>query len=154
MVHKEIIYNFVGISNKVLSQKNCGRRGVATDGDIIAGFSNAAFFRNTAKQLGRSGYDLSKFEHQLANLIITHGTTVDLARCNGTIDPNLPSIDQRLRFGFGRIQKAIHELNMDLNGTPAPGANVKDLLNLPQDLQDQLVKFFEASTLFTCTWLT
>ena len=96
---------------------------------------------------------MSKFEHQLANHIITPGTTVDLARCNGTIDPNLPSINQRLRFGFGRIQKAIHGLNMDLNRTPAPGVNVKDFLKMPQDLRDQLVTIFEASTLFTRTWL-
>ena len=153
VVNNLIIYNFVGVANKTLSQKNCGRRGVGTDGDIVVGFSNAAFFRNMTKKLGRFGYNIPKFEIMLAKHIIAHGLTVDLGRCEGTINPNEPSINQRARFGFGRIQKAIHGINMDLDGTPAPGANVKDFLNMPQDLQDQLVLIFEASTLFTRTWL-
>ena len=59
----------------------------------------------------------------------------------------------RLHFGFDRIQRASFGTNLDLDGSPFPGANVKLFVSLPKDLKDQLMITFNNSTRFTKQWL-
>ena len=154
ITNKKIIYQFVGIPHKTLAQKTTGPRAVAKDDDVIAAFPNAAYFRNLTTDLLKGGHnDLSTFENKLAAYIMEHGTTRDVGRCNGIIDADMDSINQRIRFGFGRLQRASLGINLDYNGTPLPGLNVRAFLNMPASIRHPLMALFNASTQFTKTWM-
>ena len=82
--------------------------------------------------------------------MLSRGTTLDLVRCNGSLDDTIKSVNIRLQFFFGRIQK---KGNLILNGMTFPGINIKAFQAIPTLLKKQLVILFEYSTTFTKSWL-
>ena len=82
--------------------------------------------------------------------MLSRGKTLDLVRCNGKLDNTNASVNIRLQFYFGRIQK---KGNLILNGTTFPGVNIKAFMSIPTTLKKQLMILFENSTKFTMSWI-
>ena len=82
-----------------------------------------------------------------------NGTTHDVARCNGMIDRDQDTINIRVRFGFGRLQKASYGINEDFSGTPLPSLNVQDWEDMPPSISNPLMLLFNSASQFTRTWL-
>ena len=96
---------------------------------------------------------LAHFEYSLGSHILSCGKTHDVVRCNGSLDSTQGSVNIRIRFGFGRIQKAEHGINLLVNGATFPGVNVKSFESIPSALKDQLTILFQDSTHITKSWI-
>ena len=151
---KGVLYDFAGIEHKTLSKAATGRSGVARHNDICVAFSNSSLFSKLDYDLHRKGHivGLHGLQAILLSHIIVHGEVTDVIRCNGTINQNLPSVNKRLRWGFGRVQPARYSLNWDLHGEPMPGANVGHFMCMPSNLRKMMHILFETATKITKKW--
>ena len=153
IVNNNVIYDFVGIGHKTLSATTTGARGISKDGDVVVAFYTAAYFRNLDCKLRSRGFigGLVALERNLTHHLLAGGDK-DKKRMKGKIDDNEDSVSQRLRFGFGRIQRDSYQQNWCFNGSTMPGMNVTAFTHTPAHIKNQLMLLFEASTNFTCTW--
>lgn len=149
--NQNILYESVGIINKTLSLASTGPRCVAKHDDVIVAFEGAAYFKNLRKAMfSQCKVYLAQFEHSLACHVLSCGKTRDIVRCNGNLDPTQYSVNIRLTFFFGRIQKAG---NLLVNGTIFPGVNVESFESIPTAIKNQLNILFQDCTLFTRSWI-
>ena len=149
--NKNVLYQSLGINHKILSIARSGPRRVSKHDDVTVAFDGAAFMKNLRRALfSKCKVELSSFEKSFTRHVLSRGKTRDLVRCNGTLDDTNTSVNIRLQFYFGRIQK---RGNLVLNGTTFPGVNVKAFQSMPPVLKKQLVILFENSTTFTKSWI-
>ena len=149
--NKTILYESLGIKHKTLSLAISGPRRVLKHEDVIVAFEGAACIKNLRRALfSKCKVELNHFEKSFASHVLSRGKTRDFVRCNGSLDSTEASVNIRLQFYFGRIQK---KGNLILNGETFPGVNVKAFMSIPGALQKQLVILFENSTKFTMSWL-
>jgi len=87
--NKEVIYDFVGTSHKILSTIANRARGGWKDGDVVVAFFIAVYFRNIKSQLQSRGFveGLITLETYLAEHMLALGDT-DRLRLKGKIGNN------------------------------------------------------------------
>ena len=113
---------FLGITSKTLSLSSTGPRRVKSHNDVIVAFDGAACFKNLSKAMySKCKVQLAHFECSLGYHILSCGGIRDIVRCNGSMDPSQDSVNIRIRFGFGRIQPAVHRINLLVNGATYDG---------------------------------
>ena len=96
--------------------------------------------------------DADALESRLTEYLLKFGTMEDNLRMTDKINPCKSAVSQRIRFGFGRIQRNSWKANRQISDTAMPGVNVKQFSRMLTRLKEQTMMLFELATQFTSAW--
>ena len=143
--HLNVVLDFLGIQHKELDRQSAGRRGVVKHEGIVAAFPSSSILCSLDSRLCGG---LVSFHHNLIRHMLKGGVRDNVRICD-RVDPNLPAfVNERLRFGFGRVQPATNKKNWQLHGEKMPTLDVSPFKALPTSMQSQLMTIIEHSQVF------
>ena len=138
------------ISHAEISPGSAGPDGYQSMNEIHVAYPRNKILRKLDTQIV-SGLRTMQF-NLTTQLLLGHKT--DKSRFYGSVDWNEPSTNVRIRFGFGRVQlphpkkKKWIVQTWTYNDHPMPTLSSNQFTILPKQLQQQLVKVFEAAQFF------
>jgi hypothetical protein len=126
------------VSHHTISRSNCGTEDISTDRNTTVAYGKSAPLKQFTTNLGGPGRKKS-FHAQLFHEMMK-ATKTDASRSKGT---KKGSINNRISFGYGQIQKKGHPGNWDVDGEPMPTASVEEFLSLKEEVRDDLFTLME-----------
>ena len=151
---RSIVLDLLNIDHDEITPNNAGLRAVLTKNSITVAYSSNGHIQSLDNKL-RGG--TSRLHHQLTSYMLSH-IGQDPSRFIGMNGSSLreSSLNIRLRFGFGRVQKRSEKkVNWSVHlwkfmGWDMPTIKYKPFTSLPVSLRCDLICLFESARSFSC----
>ena len=141
----------LGIQFSSISPENAGWRGLQHTNNVYVLYSQNKFLQKLDHTLVCG---LSRLHYDLTVYLLNNVKTTDASRMEGKIIQSSPSLDIRLSFGFGRIQRDVKEgetwkvQRWQYKNKEMPTLKFQTFTILPKILQSQLLRVFESGQIF------
>jgi hypothetical protein len=141
----------LGIKFSSISPKTAGPRGLHQTNNVYVLYPQNKFLQDLDLTFVCG---LSRLHYDLTVYLLNNVKTTDASRMEGKIIQSSPSLDIRLSFGFGCIERAVKEREnwniqrWQYNNNEMPTLKFQTFTILPKILQSQLLRVIESGQLF------
>ena len=134
-----ILLDFLDIHNTQMNATTAGKKGIdSCNGIIFVTDKNKHIQQLNKKIIG----GFQRFHTDLVDFMLRGGVT-DNARMRQLVDQFGESVNNRCRFGFGRVQPRTNKKNWTLHGERMPTIDVSLFRQMPSSLQDRFMTVVE-----------
>ena len=132
------------IKNVKLNDDTAGKNGISKYNGIIFATPRSYILQRLDKKLIGG---LSSFHSDLVHFLLLGGDN-DTYRMQQTLEQIGESVNNRCRFGFGRVQPRNHKKNWTLEGEKMPTIDVSGFRKMPKSLQQRIMTVAELANSF------
>jgi len=156
MANRDFLFDVLRIEHAQINPKSAAPSGLQVINNVFVAYKTNKLITNLDRQLVCG---LSRLHHDLTTHLLK-GCKTDPSRMHGKVVEGETSLNLRIRFGFGRVQRSSIRLQKTvvktwtLNGTEMPTIQYRTFTSLPCSLQQQLFKVFESAQIFVEGQLT